>query len=65
MEGPSASNCRRNEVNPAISVKGQHRIKTESLLLKSHCDNLFFSGEFTKLFVTLSSVPVLRQKETE
>ena len=22
VEGPSASNCRRNGVNPAISVKG-------------------------------------------
>ena len=25
----SASNCRRNGVNPAISAKGKHRIKTE------------------------------------
>ena len=25
----SASDCRRNGVNPAISVKGKHRIKTE------------------------------------
>ena len=36
VEGPSASNCRRNEVSPAISVKGKHRIKTESLLLSCH-----------------------------
>ena len=25
----SASNCRRNGINPAIFAKGQHRIKTE------------------------------------
>ena len=32
VEGPSASNCRRNgEIRPSL-LKGQHRIETESLL---------------------------------
>ena len=34
VEGRSASNCRRKGVNPASLLKDQHRIKTESLLLK-------------------------------
>ena len=29
VEGWSASNCRRNGVNPAIPAKGRHRTKTE------------------------------------
>ena len=33
VERRSARNCIRNGVNPAISAKGQHRIKTEKLLL--------------------------------
>ena len=33
VERRSASNCRKNEVNLAISAKGQHRMKTALLLL--------------------------------
>ena len=29
VEGQSASNCRRNGVNPTSLLKGQHQIKTE------------------------------------
>ena len=29
VESQNASNCRRNKVNPAIPVRGQHRINTE------------------------------------
>ena len=51
VESRSASNCRRNGVNPAISAKGKTPDKTEHLLLLSWLRRsqkaLFFKPRFT------------------